>query len=281
MTRPIERLVAATKEVAKGNLSIEVPVTGSDERAQLTRAFNTMIRELAEMHRQIARRERMTVVGEVASELIHDLRHPIRNIENAASLLTSRGHDEEVREMFERVTKREFTGLNRFLENLEQLVAEPVIQTADVDVVQEVKALVESTRTSPTASQLQWVVQSTNGAAVARADRFALQRVLQNLVTNAVEAASPSGSVEIEIDAAEDIGIRIANTGALIPEERLAMLFDMLKTTKRRGIGLGLAICKKLVTAMGGTIQASNRESGGVVFSVRLPKASAQDQEAA
>ncbi|HLG20240.1 MAG TPA: sensor histidine kinase [Bdellovibrionota bacterium] len=281
MTRPLEELVEATKEVAKGNLSIQVNVVGNDERAHLAEAFNQMVGDLRQLHELIAQRERMAVIGRIAGELVHDLRHPVRNIENAAHLINSRGDEPAVREMFQRVTLREFEGLNRFLQNLETLISEPVLQPVELDVAAELRSIVEALQNSTEGNTIRWDLPKSELSLHAVADRFALRRVLQNLLRNAVEASPEGETIRVGVTVEGNrIAVHVQDQGPGIPADRVASLFDALRTTKRRGIGLGLAICKKLVTEMGGEIGVSNHGEGGAQFSVSLPRPMKESAEA-
>jgi C4-dicarboxylate-specific signal transduction histidine kinase len=213
----------------------------------------------------------MGVIGQIAGELVHDLRHPVRNIENAAHLLNSRGDEVAVREMFQRVTQREFEGLNRFLHNLEQLISEPAESSAEVDVAGEILTLVETLKNGPEGQKIRWNLDLDSKPLTVAGDKFALRRVFQNLLRNALEASASGSAIAIHAGVdGNSVGIQIDDQGPGIPEDRLASLFDTFKTTKRRGIGLGLAICKKLVTEMGGEIRASNRPEGGARFTIVL-----------
>ncbi len=271
VTRPLEDLVVATKKVAKGDFSVALPVHGRDERAQLTSAFNQMVQELVRLHSEITQRERMSVIGRIASELIHDLRHPIRNIENAAGLLHSRGNDSEVRQMFSRVTAREFQGLNRFLQQLEQLISDPALDFTKVDIGSEIHSLIETFQTFPEGSKIRWLFPNEDVPIVAYTDRFVLRRILQNVLRNAMEATPSHGTIRISAQQTSIVTIEIVDSGPGIPEDRLRTLFDALRTTKRRGLGLGLAISKKLIDQLGGEILAANNKEEGAIIKITLP----------
>ena len=104
-------------------------------------------------------------------------------------------------------------------------------------------------------------------------DLFALGRVYRNLIVNAIEATSPGGSITV---ATEDQGdrarITIGDTGTGIPPERLDAIFEDFKTTKRRGLGLGLAISRKIVEQPGGTISVTSQVGKGTTFAIDLER---------
>jgi signal transduction histidine kinase len=113
-------------------------------------------------------------------------------------------------------------------------------------------------------------------------DRFALGRVLRNLITNAIQATEPGGRVAIVSGRAGDrVEITVSDTGSGIPADRLAAIFDEYVTTKRRGLGLGLAICKRIVEQLDGTITVKSEVGRGTEFTMRFPAQNAPSAQAA
>ena len=104
-------------------------------------------------------------------------------------------------------------------------------------------------------------------------DLFALGRVYRNLIVNAIEATSPGGSITVTTT---DLGTRarisVSDTGLGIPPERLGAIFEDFSTTKRRGLGLGLAISRKIVEQLGGTISVTSQVGEGTTFVIEFQK---------
>ena len=110
------------------------------------------------------------------------------------------------------------------------------------------------------------------GPLVIEGDRFALGRVYRNLITNAIQATEPGGRVTIATARVGDrIEISVTDTGSGIPPERLSAIFDDFVTTKRRGLGLGLAISKRIVEQLDGTIAVESEVGRGTAFTLRFP----------
>jgi signal transduction histidine kinase len=113
-------------------------------------------------------------------------------------------------------------------------------------------------------------------------DRFALGRVFRNLITNAIQATEPGGRIAIETTrTGEHVQITVADTGSGIPADRLSKIFDDFVTTKRRGLGLGLAISKRIVEQLDGTISVESEVGRGTTFTMRFPARDVQPQAAA
>ena len=102
---------------------------------------------------------------------------------------------------------------------------------------------------------------------------FALGRVYRNLILNAIQATAPGGLIVVATEARADrVQVRIYDTGCGIPPERLGAIFEDFVTTKRRGLGLGLAISKKIVEQLGGTITVASEVGKGTTFVLEFPR---------
>jgi len=100
-----------------------------------------------------------------------------------------------------------------------------------------------------------------------------MRRVLTNLFLNAVQAMPRGGKLTVRVSkSGETILISVRDTGREIPDEILPKLFNPLFTTKTRGQGLGLATCKRLVEAHGGTITVESQVGKGTTFTVNMPR---------
>ena len=107
---------------------------------------------------------------------------------------------------------------------------------------------------------------------VIEGDRFALSRVYRNLMTNAIQATQPGGRVVVTTARTGDhVEIGVTDTGSGIPPERLRAVFEDFVTTKRHGLGLGLAISKRIVEQLNGTIGVTSELGRGTAFTIRFP----------
>jgi signal transduction histidine kinase len=103
-------------------------------------------------------------------------------------------------------------------------------------------------------------------------DVFALGRVYRNLLTNAVQATQAGGRVTIATRRdADKVEVTVSDTGTGIPAERLGAIFDDFVTTKKRGLGLGLAITKRIVEQLSGTITVTSEVGRGTTFTMLFP----------
>jgi signal transduction histidine kinase len=269
---PILGLKRATQDVAAGQLDARVNVRRTDELGDLGEAFNTMADRLAKLQEEVKRQERQAMFGRVAAGLVHDLSHPIQNIGNSTRLLLRDDVDLESREMFRRTIERELQTLKRFMEDLRHVVKPKPIERFAMDINGSVAEMVESMRGEGERNGITVDATYAPGPLVIEGDRFALGRVYRNLITNAIQATEPGGRVTIATSRAGDqVEIIVTDTGSGIPAERLSAIFDDFVTTKRRGLGLGLAISKRIVEQLDGTITVESEMGRGTSFTLRFP----------
>ena len=286
---PIRELIRGIREVGGGNLAKKVKILTRDEFLELGEAFNIMTERLSILEENIRRNERAVLLGRIASGLVHDLKHPIESIGNSSRLIIQKYDDPKIREVYEAVVKRELANLDRFLENLQQISRPTPIQPVAMGLSPFFDDILEAFRMDP-----RCVLQKAGEAPVDQitdgkvrvsvsldsrdlkiwADRFALERVLKNLITNAIEAMPDGGRLVIgaRIVPPNITEITISDTGSGIPTDRLNNLFEDYITTKRKGLGLGLATCKKIVEEHNATIRVQSQPGKGTTFTLQFPR---------
>ena len=269
---PIFTLKGATQAVAAGDLESRVNIATGDEFTDLGNAFNSMADRLVELQENVKRQERQAMFGRIAAGLVHDLSHPIQNIGNSTRLLMRDDVDAESREMFQRTIERELTTLKRFLDDLRNVVKPKPVERFPLEINASVAEIVESMHAEAERSGIAIETRYADGPLVIAGDRFALGRVYRNLITNAIQATEAGGRVSIAtVRDGDRVQISVTDTGSGIPVERLSKVFDDFVTTKRRGLGLGLAISKRIVEQLDGTITVESEVGRGTSFTLRFP----------
>jgi signal transduction histidine kinase len=269
---PILELKRATRDVAAGQLDTRVDIRSRDEFGDLGDAFNTMADRLVTLQEDVKRQERQAMFGRVAAGLVHDLSHPIQNIGNSTRLLLRDDLDAESRDMFRRTIERELETLKRFMDDLRHVVKPKPIERFAMDINATVAEIVEVMRPEGERNAVTVDAQYAPGPLEVEGDRFALQRVYRNLITNAIQATEPGGRVTIVTTrAGRHVQISVTDTGSGIPADRIGAIFDDFVTTKRRGLGLGLAISKRIVEQLDGTIVVESEVGRGTMFTLRFP----------
>jgi signal transduction histidine kinase len=279
---PILTLQRGTHDIAAGQLDARVSIDRDDELGDLGRAFNTMADRLVKLQEEVKRQERQAMFGRVAAGLVHDLSHPIQNIGNSTRLLLRDDLDAESRDQFRLTMERELQTLKRFMDDLRHVVKPKPIERFAMDINGSVAEIAESMRHEGDRHGVTIDTQYGPGPLVIEGDRFALGRVYRNLIMNAIQATEAGGRVTIATGRAGDwVEINVTDTGSGIPAERISAIFDDFVTTKRRGLGLGLAISKRIVEQLNGTIDVQSEVGRGTAFTLRFPARDDRSAQAA
>jgi signal transduction histidine kinase len=270
-------LKRATQAIADGRMDERVAVRGQDEIRQLGDAFNSMADRLVQLQDDVRKQERQAMFGKIAAGLVHDLSHPIQTIVTNSKLIIRMFDDAEYRETFKRMIERESLVIKRVLEDLRN-IAQPIpLEHFPVDIDRSVADVVESLQQPAETAGVTLRAELGSDGALVQGDIFALGRVYRNLLINAIQATAPGGLVAIATEATADrVQIRVYDTGCGIAPDRIAAIFDDFVTTKRRGLGLGLAISKKIVEQLGGQISVASEVGKGTTFVLDFPRTKAR-----
>lgn len=284
IVQPVKELIKGTRRIAEGDLDHRVKLNSHDELGELASSFNEMAGNLSLMQDNIRVQERMAFFGRIASGLAHDLKHPVKSIENLSRLMEDMHDDPSYRETFRRVVTREFSKINQFLENLKTVSHDIPYHPVDLSLSKVLDEVVETF--SMEASEGKVRINKLYDGTDARiyADKFSITRALSNLMSNAIQAIDGSGEVTVGVAPKLEEGgvvISIRDTGCGIPPERIETVFSDFVTTKRRGLGLGLALVKRIFDQHDARIWVESEVGRGSTFNILIKtRASRSDRTA-
>jgi signal transduction histidine kinase len=270
-------LTRATQAIAAGKMDERVALSGTDEIHQLGESFNSMADRLVELQEDVRKQERQAMFGRIAAGLVHDLSHPIQNIGNSCKLIVKMFDDHEYRETFRRTVEREMVIIKRVLDDLRNIARPIPLERFPVDINRSVGEAVESMQQHAETAGVTLRDQLSAEPLFTEGDVFALGRVYRNLILNAIQATAPGGMIVVETEPRPDrVLVRVQDTGCGIPPDRLVAIFEDFVTTKRRGLGLGLAISRKIVEQLGGQISVTSEVGKGTTFVLDFPRSRAR-----
>ena len=280
--QPIFTLIRGTQALAAGQLDERVRINRDDEFQRLGEAFNTMADRLVSLQQDAVRQERHAMLGRVAAGLAHDLAHPIQNIGNSCKLILRISEDPDYRETFKRTVDREFTVIRRVLDDLRNVARPLPLERFAFDANRTMADTAAALATEAEAKAVELALDLAADPLTIEGDPIALGRVIRNLATNAVQATPGGGTVTLRTrSAGAAVRLEVEDTGCGIARDRLDVVFDDFVTTKRRGLGLGLAIAKRITEQLGGRISVESVEGRGSTFAVEFPAATTSAPEAA
>jgi len=225
-------------------------------------AFEGTVEEKA---RDLLTAARMVAAGRVASMVAHDLRSPLQTIRNALYLVKDDASlSEEVLSIIDGSVRRATQMLDEFRAHTGEVKLNP----GPTDVAEMIRvALNEGALPSEVAVSM----ALGDGLGSVLLDGPKMRRVLDNLIRNAVEAMPGGGGLSVVAGRESDLVIQISDTGPGIPGEVMGNLFKPFNTTKANGMGLGLAYCKRILDAHGGSISVDSRDGEGSSFTLKIP----------
>ena len=285
MTDRLSKLRDATQALARRDFAVRLKISGNDEIAQLADTFNEMAQNLQEVEEQ--KRQLEQTRRDLTAWVSHDLRTPLASIRvMIEAMLDGVVEDEETVQRYLDNSRAEVEHLSHLIDDLFEL--------AQLDVGHLKLNLQQAS--------IRDLISDTLGSMAAKADQHSItlkgkvsddidmilmapdkiQRVLTNLVDNAIKYADSGVSVTLRAwRSGDDVRIDIHNSGSFIPQDVLPRLFEsfyrgegsrMRDDDGARGTGLGLAIARGFIEAHDGRIWATSVESEGTTFSFTLPQ---------
>jgi PAS domain S-box-containing protein len=226
--------------------------------------------QLKDANERLVKSERFSAIGELAGMIGHDLRNPLAGIKNATYYLKKKGttiSEAQTQEMIEIIDKS-IDHSDKIINDLLDYSREMHLELTKYSAYALVAETLEMIKV-PDRIKIVNSVQQDNWIWV---NEDKMRRVFINLVKNAIDAMPEKGTLEIYSCPRNDwVEIVFADSGVGIPEEIMQKLFTPLFTTKAQGMGFGLAICKRIIEAHGGTIKVKSKVNKGTTFIIRLP----------
>ena len=218
--------------------------------------------------------ERLTTVGELAAGVAHEIRNPLGAIKGAVEILGDGCRPSDPNHEFLEIIDKEIARLDRLVEEFLRFTrqAPPRRNRVRLAEVLRTVAFLSSFKARKVGVELSIRVDEDLELP---ADEDLLKQALLNVVFNGIEAcaeAGGKGSVSIEASSGDGfIHVRIADTGAGIPDEEAGRVFEPFFTTKARGTGLGLAVTRRIVEGHGGRLELKSRPGRGTEVLLRIP----------
>jgi two-component system NtrC family sensor kinase len=286
---PVHRLIKASQQVSKGNLSPEIGPRSRDEIGVLQSTFEDMLVSLeerdrhrrAEAENRLLQSEKQASIGRLAAGVAHEINNPLTGVLTFTRILLrsqdigekNLSHLQKIAESTIRV-KKIVKGLLDFSRQTE-LDREPT------DINRLIHGVISAMENQALIKGVSMKFNSAENLPMLTLDRNQIQSVLINLIINALDAMGQGGTIAISTGislSASDTGkkgveIAVSDNGCGIPPEDLDKLFEPFFTTKEvgEGTGLGLAVSYGIVQRHGGTIRVQSEVGRGSTFTVWLP----------
>jgi len=264
--------------IAKTSERIPIELSGARTHYQGRPADLIIVRDIRErkrMEEQRLRLEKLATMGELATMVGHDLRNPLQSIENATYYLInelpflspSLPNPKKTMKMLQAINSS-VNYADKIIRDLQDFSATktPVLEKTDINtLVKETLSQVEAPRNVELRTELGQLPEI-------KVDKDQIKRVFLNLALNGIQAMENGGTLTVSTKKTNSaVEISFKDTGVGMSKENMEKIFTPFFTTKAKGIGMGLPICKKFVESHGGSIAVESEVGKGTTFTVKLP----------
>lgn len=282
VTRPVKRLVLASRRLAEGDLDARVELDSKDEMGELGDTFNMMAASVKESdrklrettERKLMESEKLATIGRLAAGVAHEINNPLTSVMTFSHLmLEDAAKDDPRREDLELVI-HETTRCRDIVRKLLDFSRERKPEKRLVSVNSLIEHTLSILTTQAMFHDIKVLRDFSEGLPDTTVDPAQIQQVITNIIVNAAEAMREGGTLTVTTSLAQEgkfIEMSFRDTGVGIDEEGISKLFDPFYSTKEKGTGLGLSVTYGIVKAHEGRIWVESRVGEGTTIVVLLP----------
>ena len=283
LTKPIQKLSAATLGIGEGNLDLLVDVGSKDEIGQLTVSFNKMMHNLQKANSALLQSEKLKSMGTITAGISHEFNNILSIISGNVQLLQKNHRDnKELMDRFCTIMESVDDGVNitdrmREFTHSDRDAANVDFVCSDINelIIQSVKFTMPRWKTMAQVESIDYQIDtgSINGVSPILCDPIGIREVFINIINNALDAMPEGGKIAFCTRNNEGtVFISISDTGKGMTEEVRKEVFDPFFTTRRpMGTGLGLSMAYKTVMMHGGRISVESEVGKGSTFTLQFP----------
>jgi len=219
--------------------------------------------------------ERLASIGMMAATFAHEIRNPLTSLKTFVQLLPEKYDDEEFRRSFSRLITDEVERINSLIDDLTDFSSkESVFKTDEIDLIglmNDTLNYIEK-KCSIEGHDIEFRRSYRDSSIKIRGDKKRLRRAFENIILNGCQALNGKGCVEVNVIPNGNYAVVVvSDNGRGIPEAQIEKVFSPFYTTKKEGMGLGLAITRKIINDHSGSIKIDSRPSEGTTVTVSLP----------
>lgn len=239
----------------------------------ITFYFLILSRKKQDLEKALFEKEKLSVIGEMASVLAHEIRNPLGSIKGFAQYLKeqsagSKPQDKELTETYLGIIVSESRRIERLTEDLLVYARQDDLMIEKYDLAGLVNEVLSSLPMNESIS----IIREIPDRITISTDKNKLRQTLTNLIQNASDAIAETGEIGITAkDQGNSIMLTVSDNGTGIPDNEISKIFKPFFTTKTKGTGLGLAIVERYVKALGGEITVESASGKGSVFRIIIP----------
>lgn len=224
-----------------------------------------------EMKLQLERSHKMSLVGQIAAGMAHEIKNPLASIKGAVEILCEDGTSEQDKKEFKAIVLKEVKRINASVSDFLESARPGATAMTELNLADTVRSSLKQVQPQAMNRDIK-IVSHVEDPVLIMGDEEKIHQVMLNLLLNAVDATPDRSTITVGLNAeAKDARIIIEDSGPGIKTVDLSRIFEPFFTTKSTGTGLGLAIAESIVERHNGHIQLENKTTGGARAEIRLP----------
>lgn len=307
LRQPLRKIIAGTHRVAQGDLDFQIPIRSEDEIGIFATSFNQMTRDLKRAkssltewgnrleqmvsertrdlenaQQQLIRSEKLASLGKLSAGVAHEINNPLTGILTFSQLLMDQFPPESQEHQDLQVIVQETIRCRNIVRGLLEFARQSAPEKRSVNIKELLQEVLHIVGNQESFQNIKLEQSIDPDIPDVMADRDQLKQVLFNVVVNASEAMSGTGTLRIDAEWRRDrsqVALHFRDTGPGIDSDTLNKLFDPFFTTKEMGTGLGLAISYGIIKAHRGSIEIESKLGEGTHVLITLPVGPAEQTE--
>jgi len=279
LVAPLTRLAATARKVGEGEQELRMKPDSIPETREVSLAFNSMLDSLdrsrkavEEANREMARQNLLAEMGKFSMMIAHEIKNPLGIIKSSFDIL-KKDPAADSTAMLIGYIEEEIQRINSLIEDFLSFAkpAKPSFRITDANHM--LKECLDRFGRLKAAEHMEIVRHIPEESCLSYLDPDLCRHAVDNILKNAMEASGGNGTVHVTAYGSDEIWrLEISDEGEGIPVDILDKIFDPFVTTRTKGSGLGLAFVAQVVSAHGGKVTAQNRQCGGALFCIEIPR---------
>jgi signal transduction histidine kinase len=273
ISAPIEKLTKATRSVSSGDMDIQLQLeSGSGEVKELIAGFNLMVRQLKKNRNELAKMERESAWREMAKQVAHEIKNPLTPMKLAVQHLIAAHQDKS--EKYDSIFYKVTTTIINQIDTLKNIASEfsniakmPELKLQPINI----STIIKETANLFIEEECIIKIENDKEQIIINSDKEQFQRMIVNLIRNSIQADAKNIIIKT-FSKPETVELYVIDDGKGISDNVIENIFDKEFTTKKEGMGLGLAMIRKFLNLTGGTIFVKETSDKGTTIKIEIKK---------
>jgi two-component system, NtrC family, nitrogen regulation sensor histidine kinase NtrY len=265
LTSPLAKFSQAAKEIAEGNFDIKLKEKGTWEIREAQHSFNLMSAQLRNTQEKLLEAEKFSIWKQFSRMLAHEIKNPLTPIRLSLERLIEKKESPDFYRIFDRsisIISQEVENLQNLAVNFSNFAKDTPVNQRQFRIYEQIKNIIRSYE-----DRIKIILSGDDF--VVEFDELHFYQIITNILQNAIDATDNDEPLEISLDKYNRT-LMIADQGAGIDEQDLKKIFEPYFTKKKKGIGLGLALVKKLSNINHAQIEVQSKPGSGTVFTIKF-----------